>query len=511
MRIHRTVFPASALLILAFVVYGALYSEAAWQSAQLLQGFITGRLGWIYTISMTLLLGMAIYLIFSAYGDIRLGKPGEEPKYSYFTWFAMVFSAGIDIGLYYFGVAEPLNHYMTPPRATPETVEAARQSIALTIFHWGFNGWALYAIVGLSLAFFGYRKGLPLTFRSTLYPILGERIHGPIGDAVEILAVFATMFGVATGLGLGVLHVNAGLVYLGVLPEVSLSAQLTIIAIITVVATISVVSGLDRGIRRLSELNFGLGIVMLVFLFVAGPTTFLIEGYLDSMGYYLQNVVSMTLATDAHDLSSTWYQDWTLFYWGWWMIWSPFVGVFLAQISRGRTIREFVIGVLLVPTFFISIWMGIFGNNALYIERVQGGLSGVLDQEHGTFMAFYEMLGQLPMADLTISLAMISGAIYFITSSDSASLIIDILTSQDDVDPPVGQRIFWAVLEGAVAGTLLVAGGRNALKALQYAAVAVGLPFAIVVVTIAISLFKALRNEVQNPSSRRESDGSMDS
>jgi choline/glycine/proline betaine transport protein len=506
MRIHRTVFPVSALLILAFVVYGALYSEAAWQSAQLLQGFITGQLGWIYTVSMTVILGMAVFLIFSEYGDLRLGKPGEEPKYAYFTWFAMVFSAGIDIGLYYFGVAEPLLHYMSPPRASPETVEAARQSLALTIFHWGLNGWALYAIVGVSLAFFGYRKGLPLTFRSTLYPILGDRIDGPIGDTVEILAVFATMFGVATGLGLGVLHVNAGLVYLGWLPEVSLSAQLVIIALITVVATISVVTGLDRGIRRLSELNFGLGIVMLVFLFIAGPTTFLIEGYLDSMGYYLQNIVSMTTATDAYDLDSTWYEDWTLFYWGWWMIWSPFVGVFLAQISRGRTIREFVIGVLLVPTFFISIWMGIFGNNALYIERGQGGLSQALDQEHGMFMAFYEMLGQLPMADLTISLAMISGGIYFVTSSDSASLIIDILTSEDDVDPPVGQRIFWAVLEGAVAATLLIAGGRNALKALQYAAVAVGLPFAIVVLTIAFSLFKALRKEVREAPDRGEPD-----
>ena len=513
MKINRTVFFTSAGIILLFVSFGALFTETAgaWTSAT--QNFIATQLGWFYSLCMTFFLGFVVWILFSKYGHIRLGQPDETPKYNYLTWFSMLFSAGIGIGLLFFGVAEPLYHFTHPPHATGEvagSVAAAEKAIAVTFFHWGLHGWSLYVIVGLSLAYFGYRRDLPLTFRSTLYPILGEKIYGLPGDVIEILAVFGTLFGVATSLGLGVIHVNTGLSMFGWL-EYSTTNQILLIAGITVVATISVVSGLDRGIRRLSEINFSLGVVLLAFVFFLGPGLFLIRAYIQDLGYYIQHLPELSLMTgayaaDADGLTANinWQKAWTVFYWGWWISWSPFVGMFIARISRGRTIREFVLGVLLVPCTFITFWMSTFGNTAIYMQKYDTGVGQGVDlmaritSADGTFQffkAFYVTLEALPWASLTMTVATVSGIIYFVTSSDSASLIIDILTSDNDPAPPVGQRIFWAVTEGAVAAVLMATGGKDALQALQTASITAALPFSLVILAICYCLVKGLRAE----------------
>ncbi len=500
MKIDTNVFVTSATVILLFVGFGAFY-EPTWGAMEAVQTGIVTYFGWFYTLVMAGLLGFVLWLLVSDYGDITLGPDDGEPKYPYASWFSMLFSAGIGIGLLFFGVAEPLDHYQNPPDGASysvpgETVEAARQAVALTFFHWGLHGWALYVVVGLSLAFFGHRRGLPLTFRSTLYPILGDDIHGPIGDVMEILAVFGTLFGVATSLGLGVLHVNAGLDHIGWLQQ-STSNQLLLIGGITLAATISVVSGLDRGIRRLSELNFALGIGLLAFVFLAGPTLFLIRALIESFGYYTQHLVSLTFTTGAFAEDMAWQKTWTLFYWGWWIAWCPFVGMFIAQISRGRTIREFILGVLFVPSLFIFLWMGIFGNTGIYFQHF--GDATLL--EHPFFVVFYETLGQLPWTTATTTIATISGVIYFVTSSDSASLIIDLLTSKAAADPPVWQRVFWAVTEGAVAGTLLYVGGKEALQALRAASLTAALPFSVALLAISYCLVVGLRREKREESS----------
>jgi choline/glycine/proline betaine transport protein len=490
MKVNKYVFWPSAILITLLVAAGAIFTDVSAEWIGSLQNFIVSRMGWFYSLVISFFLGFVIWLLFSDYGDIVLGEPDEEPEYPFLSWFAMLFSAGIGIGLFFFGVAEPMLHFIAPREANPETVAAAKEALTLTYFHWGLHGWALYVVVGLGLAFFSYRHDLPLTFRSTLYPLIGERIYGRIGDLTEVLAVFATMFGVATSLGLGVMHVNAGLHYLGWI-EISLTNQIILIAVITLAATVSVVSGLDRGIRRLSEINFGLGVILLVFVLVAGPTLFLVESFVESLGHYGSNLLELSFRTDAYQPDSDWQKNWTLFYWGWWIAWSPFVGMFIARISRGRTVRQFVVGVLFGPCLFIFVWMTIFGNSALSIELF--GAGGMVEAvQKNEFVAFYVLLDRLPWSTVTIFVATLSGAIYFVTSSDSASLIIDILTSSD-INPPVGQRIFWALIEGAVAGVLLMAGGKQALQALQAASLIAALPFALVLLCIAYSLVVGLR------------------
>ncbi|MFB6264123.1 MAG: BCCT family transporter [Bradymonadaceae bacterium] len=521
MKVNKVVFFASAAVILLFVLFGAVFTETAHALTTTTQTVIATYLGWFYELAMAFFLGFVIWLLFSRHADIRLGAPGETPKYNYVTWISMLFSAGIGIGLLFFGVAEPLYHFTHPPHQhgfQPGSVHAAQHAIAVTFFHWGLHGWSLYVIVGLSLAYFGYRRDLPLTFRSTLYPVLEERIHDWPGDLIEVLAVFGTMFGVATSLGLGVIHVNTGLEMFGWL-ESSARNQILLIAVITLGATISVVSGLDRGIRRLSELNFALGIVLLAIVFALGPGLFLIRAYVQQIGYYLQHLVQLSLTTgayapDAAGLSSNidWQKAWTVFYWGWWISWCPFVGMFIARISRGRTIREFIVGVLLVPCAFITFWMSTFGNTALYLQKYDAGVAADVDlvaritDAEGTFQffrAFYVMLESLPWSTLTMGIATVSGVIYFITSSDSASLIIDILTSDNDPDPPVAQRIFWALTEGAVAAVLIATGGKKALTALQTGSIAAAVPFSLVALAICYCLVVGLRRDEPSAEGRR--------
>ncbi len=453
------------------------------------QAFIVEDFGWFYIASVAGFLMFVIFLMVSRHGDVKLGPDESEPEYSYLSWFAMLFSAGMGIGLIFFGVAEPIQHYSNPPIGEGGTVESAKQALVLTFFHWGLHAWAIYIVVGLALAYFSFRRGLPLTIRSAIYPLIGNRIYGPIGHAIDIFAVLGTMFGVATSLGLGVLQVNAGFSYLFGLP-VSTTVQLLLIAVITGLATMSVVLGLDKGVKRLSELNIVLAVLLLGFVLVAGSTVFLLQAFVQNIGAYLGAVVQRTFRMYAYE-PNPWLGDWTLFYWGWWIAWSPFVGMFIARISRGRTIREFTTGVLLVPVLFTFLWMTVFGNTAISLDM--SGLAPIARTVNDNLpVALFATLAQLPLSTITSFLATLLVITFFVTSADSGALVIDMITSGAAENPPVWQRIFWAVCAGGIAAVLLVAGG---LQALQTAAIASALPFAVVMIFICYGLYRALQME----------------
>lgn len=486
--VNPYIFFISIGVILVFLFFGVFFTEGTDRVFNIVQGFIIDKLGWFYILSVAIFLIFVVFLFFSKFGKIKLGPDDSEPDYSYASWFTMLFSAGMGIGLVFFSVAEPMFHYLAPPTMEGESLEAAREAMRITFFHWGFHPWAIYIIVGMSLAYFSFRKGLPLSIRSAFYPLLGNRIHGWMGNTIDILAIFGTMFGVATSLGLGVMQVNAGLEYLfGV--NISTNVQIGLIAGITAVATISVVLGLDKGIRVLSNFNMTVAVGLVLFVFIAGPTIYLLNATVENTGYYLQNLIQSTFWLGTFDEgASGWLGGWTLFYWGWWIAWSPFVGMFIARISRGRTIKEFIAGVLLVPTAFTFIWLTVFGNTALGMEMFgEGGISGL-----GTEQMLFAMLDGLPLAQISSVAATLVIITFFVTSSDSGSLVIDMLASGGNPDPPVGQRVFWAVSEGAVAAVLLLAGG---LGALQTAAITTGLPFTVILLLMCISLYKGLRTE----------------
>ncbi|MEG8047087.1 BCCT family transporter [Sphingomonas aerolata] len=490
-EINPPVFFVSAGLILAFALFGALAPETANRVFTTVQALIVADFGWFYIAAVAGFLIFAIFLMFSRYGDVKLGPDDSEPDYSYLSWFAMLFSAGMGIGLIFFGVAEPIQHYASPPVGEGKTIAAAREAMVLTFFHWGLHAWAIYIVVGLALAYFAFRRGLPLTIRSALYPLIGKRIYGPIGHAVDIFAVLGTMFGVATSLGLGVLQVNAGFNYLFGLPT-SIPVQLVLIAAITGMATLSVVAGLDKGVKRLSELNIILAGLLLAFVLVTGSTVFLLQAFVQNIGTYLGEVVPRTFRLYAYE-PNPWLGNWTLFYWGWWIAWSPFVGMFIARISRGRTIREFIGGVLLVPTLFTFLWMTVFGNTAIALDMA--GTAAIADTVANNLpVALFETLEQLPLATIVSGIATLLIITFFVTSADSGALVIDMITSGAAENPPVWQRVFWAVSAGAVGAVLLVAGG---LQALQTAAIASALPFAVVMVFICYGLLRALQTEGQ--------------
>jgi choline/glycine/proline betaine transport protein len=488
--LNPPVFFGAAILIFAVVILGAVFpaqTEAVFGAAH---AWIIETFGWFYMFSVAVFVVFAIAIALSSYGTIRLGPDDSKPDFSYGSWMAMLFSAGMGIGLMYFGVAEPVMHWTTPPIGEGGTTEAAREALKISFFHWGIHAWAVYAVIGLALAYFGFRHDLPLTIRSSLYPLIGERIHGPIGHAVDLFAVLGTMFGVATSLGFGVTQVNAGLAYLFGIEE-SIAVQLILIAAITAVATLSVVSGLDAGIRRISELNLCLALLLVVFVLIAGPTLFLFQALVQNIGAYLSEIVNKTFNLYAYEPTG-WIGGWTIFYWAWWISWSPFVGMFIARISRGRTIREFVTGVLLIPVGFTFLWMTAFGNTAIRLDM--GAASGAIAAAVGenTSTAIFKFFEYLPFSTLFSLVATLLVITFFVTSSDSGSLVIDIITSGGNEDPPVWQRVFWALTEGAVAAVLLLAGG---LSALQTASITAALPFTFIMLLVCYGLLKALRLE----------------
>lgn len=485
LEVNPSVFFVSIAVILAFLLIGAIFPSATGEFFDDLQNFIVINFGWFYILAVAVFLVFALAMAVSKYGKIKLGPDDSEPEYSYGSWFAMLFSAGMGIGLIFFSVAEPVFHYIDPPRSGAETQEAFDDAMLFTFFHWGIHAWAIYITVGLSLAYFHFRRGLPLSIRSAFYPVLGNRIYGGYGNTIDILAVFGTMFGVATSLGLGVQQVGAGMSYVfGI--ENTTTLWVILIAVITGFATISVYLGLDKGIRRLSNFNMTLAFLLIVFVFIFGPTLYLLNSLMVNTGTYIQNIVETTFWMDTEDTG--WQGGWTLFYWGWWIAWSPFVGMFIARVSKGRTLREFIIGVMFVPTALTFIWLTFFGNTGLMFE-MEGiaDISGV-----ATDAMTFAMLEQMPVALLSSIAATVLIITFFVTSSDSGSLVIDMLASGGNPNPPRGQRVFWAISEGAVAAVLLIAGG---LGALQTASITTGLPFAVVLLLMAYSLVKGLRKE----------------
>ncbi len=478
-----TVFLGSAFTVVAFVLFGALYEEGAVRLFTAVQDFIVGRLGWFYILTATVLLLVVLWLMLGPLGRIRLGGPDARPEFGYAGWFAMLFSAGMGTGLVFWSVAEPVTHYLDPP-ALPGVVSSPADAMRVTFFHWGLHPWAVYAVFGLAIAYYHFRHDLPLAPRSLLYPLLGERIHGGAGHAVDILATVGTLFGVATSLGFGAMQINAGLAQVGSVPQ-SVGVQVVIIALITLVATISVVIGLHGGIQRLSKLNMVLAAGLLLFVLAVGPTVYQLEVLTTSVGGYLQHLVGDSLWVDID--GGGWQADWTLFYWSWWISWSPFVGVFVARISYGRTVREFAVSVLFVPTAATFLWLAVFGAAALDLAASDAAFAERIKSDPP--MALHAMLAALPGGSVTGVVATLLVVVFFITSSDSGSLVDDMVTSGGHPNPPRAQRVFWAFSEGAVAGTLLLAGG---LQALRTASLTSGLAMAALLLVASYGLLRSL-------------------
>lgn len=488
--LNKKVFFPSSVVIVVLLVFAFWVPETADTLFQHVQQSIVENGSWFYVLSVAIILLLVIYLAVSRSGDIRLGPDHASPDYSLPTWLSMLFAAGMGIGLMFFGVAEPLMHYLSPPTAEPGSVEAVREAMKITFFHWGIHAWAIYAVVALILAYFSFRHNLPLTLRSALYPMIGDRIYGWAGHTVDIFAVISTIFGVATSLGLGASQINAGLAYVFDI-EVNNTNQIILMVGIISLAVVSVVSGLDKGIRRLSEINMILAIALLVFILVLGPTVFLLKAYLQNTGAYLSDIVRNTFNLFAYE-KSDWIGGWTIFYWGWWLAWAPFVGLFIARISRGRTIREFVVGVLLIPTAFTLLWMTVFGNSAieLVFEQQQLALGEMVNEN--TSVALFVFLEHFPLTQVLTIIAILMVVIFFVTSCDSGAMVVDMLCSFGSNNTPVWQRIYWAVGVGVVASVLLAAGG---LGALQTMTIASALPFAIILLLALVGLVKALRIE----------------
>jgi choline/glycine/proline betaine transport protein len=496
--VHKPVFWPSVLLILAMIVTTLVMGGQAQTMFEAVQSYISNSMGWLFILSVNAFLIFSLALAFSRFGSIRLGGADAKPEFSTMAWFAMLFSAGMGIGIMFWSVAEPVYHFLSPPMAKGETVEAARQAMSLTYLHWGFHAWGIYAIVALSLAFFAFNRGLPLSFRSVFYPVLGDRIEGWIGDIIDILAVLATLFGLATSLGLGVKQVSAGLNHLFAFPD-TVWLQVGLIIGITMVATLSVILGIDKGVRVLSEANIRIAVLFLVFMMMVGPTIYIMDSFVQNLGHYANNVLTYSFWTETYE-GSTWQNSWTVFYWAWWISWSPYVGMFIARISRGRTVKEFVLGVLIAPSIVTFLWLSAFGGTAIDLEMQGIGNIGTAVQEN-VATALFVLLEQFPLGFFTSIVAIILVMSFFVTSSDSGSLVIDSLTSGGKLNAPVGQRVFWAQTEGAVAAVLLIGGGLNAL---QTAAITTGLPFLFILLLMCYSLYKGLSKEHQRKKDHKE-------
>ncbi|MGM0619743.1 MAG: BCCT family transporter [Bacteroidota bacterium] len=487
--VDAPVFWPSAIIIVAFIAITLIVGEPMDKVFYSIQSNISNFGGWFFILSVNIFLFFVIYIAFSKYGHIRLGGPKAKPEFSTAAWFAMLFSAGMGIGILFWSVGEPINHFINPPNAEPRTIEAARGSMEITFLHWGLHPWGIYALVGMALAFFTFNKKLPLTISSVFYPLLGEKVHGPWGKVINVLAVVATLFGLATSLGLGIQQVSAGLAHLFNLPD-NTTSQVILITLVTFAATGSVVAGLSGGVKRLSKLNMYVGAIFLLFMLIVGPSLFIFDSFIQNLGSYVQNFFQLSSWTETYK-QSDWQSDWTVFYWAWWISWSPFVGMFIARISRGRTLKEFVLGVLIVPTLLTFLWLSAFGGSALFIElNSMADIATAVTDNVAT--SLYVLLEQFPISTVTSTVGVILVISFFVTSSDSGSLVIDSLTAGGKLDAPVPQRVFWALTEGAVAAVLLVGGG---LGALQTAAISTALPFTIILLILMYSLLKGLKKE----------------
>ncbi|QTD55746.1 BCCT family transporter [Parasphingorhabdus cellanae] len=494
LEMHNPVFFISAALTIAFVLLTLIFPEKANTGLEATKAWTLEHFDWFFVIASNFVLLFCVAVAISPLGKIRLGGPDAKAEFGTASWIAMLFSAGIGIGMVFYGSAEPVAYYTdwggTPLNVESRTPEAMRLALGATVFHWGLTPWAIYAVIGLALAFFAFNKGLPLTIRSAFYPLLGERIWGWPGHLIDILAVIATLFGLATSLGLGAQQAATGISFLfGI--EASLTSQLLLIAVITILAIISVIRGMDGGIKLLSNINMVLAAALLAFVFTAGPTLKIFSGFGTAIASYAEYAIPLSDWTARED--KAWYHGWTIFYWAWWVSWSPFVGMFIARISRGRTIRQFLTIVLVVPVIVAIIWFTTFGVAA--IEQIKNGIGQLPAGISEAPLVLFQMLENMPMPYIASSLAIILLIVFFVTSSDSGSLVIDAITAGGRTDAPVAQRIFWATLQGMVAAALLVGGGASALGAMQAGTIASGLPFTLVLLVCCYSLFKGLMSE----------------
>jgi len=501
--IHNRVFLISGLTIIAFVILTLAFSSQAGPAFSALRNSLTSNLDWFFISAANIFVLLCLVLIISPLGKVRLGGTEATPDFSYLGWFSMLFAAGMGIGLMFYGVSEPLTHFGTAfagveyengvrvdwaplAGAAGDSAAATELAMAATIFHWALHPWAIYAILALGLALFSFNKGLPLTIRSVFYPILGERVWGWPGHIIDILAIFATLFGLATSLGIGASQASAGLNYLFGLPGGTTTEVLLVIAI-TGIALISVVAGLEAGVKRLSEINMILAALLLLFVIIVGPTLAIFTGFAQNLASYLQHLPALSNPIGREDANYS--QGWTTFYWAWWISWSPFVGMFIARVSRGRTVREFLISVLLIPSLACVFWMTVFGNTAIN-QVVQEGYQAATSADLP--LQLFAMLDGLPLAQLSSFIAIVLVIVFFITSSDSGSLVIDTIAAGGKVNAPTVQRVFWCTFEGLVAIALLIGGGLTALQAM---AVSTGLPFTLVLLAACVAIVKGLMSE----------------
>ena len=494
MDMHNPVFFISAVLILAFVIGTLIFPAEAKTALDGAKGWTIDNFDWLFMVGANIFVLFCIALIFLPVGKIRLGGDDARPDFSTLSWFAMLFAAGMGIGLMFWSVAEPVGYYTdwfgTPLNVAPNTPEAKDLALGAVMYHWGLHPWAIYGVVALSLAFFAYNKGMPLTIRSAFYPILGERCWGWAGHIIDVLAVLATIFGLATSLGLGAKQAAGGMHFLFDTPN-AINVQIAIIVGVTAAAVISVMRGLDGGVKLLSNINMGLAALLLLFVMIAGPTVLIFTTMGQTAVDYAVNIIPLSNWIGREDQGFL--HDWTVFYWAWWISWSPFVGMFIARVSRGRTVREFLTAVLLVPTLVTVVWMATFGGSGLH--QTINGIGELANGVGDSSLSLFQMLAELPLTAITSFLAIVLVLVFFITSSDSGSLVIDSITAGGKLDAPVPQRVFWAIMEGLIAGALLYGGGEQALDALQAGAITTGLPFTVVLLVMCLSLYKGLSAE----------------
>ncbi len=486
-------FFGSAIVAIGLIIFSSILPDRAAAMFQIANDWIILDAGWFYMLAVGVFVIFLFGVAISPLGKVKLGPDDSEPDYKFSTWVAMLFSAGMGIGIVFYGVAEPITHFSTPPDALPGTPQAARDAMEVTFFHWGVHAWAIYGVMGLALAYFGYRRGEPLAIRSAFLPLFGDRVRGPLGDFIDIFAVVGTLAGLATSLGLGVSQLNASLTYLMGIDQ-TLNTQMVLIAIVTVLATITVATGLDNGIRWMSEAIIAISGILMLLILALGPTQFLLQAVVENIGLYLNAFISRTFHIYAYE-PTDWVGTWTLFYWGWWISWAPFVGLFVARVSRGRTIREFLIGVLLAPAGFSFVWFTIFGDAAIWLDInvADGAISHTVAQNMP--IALFSLFEYLPLSNLLAWITGLLVAIYFVTASDAGALVIAMITSRDQGEhgePALWLRVFWALTCGGVAAVLLLAGG---LAAVQMAAVIAALPLSVIMLVMCYGIWTSLRRE----------------
>ena len=490
------VFWISLVIASVFVIWGVVAPVQLGEMMSVTKAFFLETFGWFYQLSATFFLLFALFLIFSKYGKIKLGKEEDKPQFNRPTWFAMLFSAGMGIGLVFYGVSEPISHFAVPPLGEAGTSEAAKTALRYTYLHWGFHAWAIYSVIALVLAYYKFRKDQPGLMSFTLIPLLGDRAKGSLGTVVDVVAVFATIFGVAASLGLGAAQINGGLNYVAGVPN-NFTVQLIIIAIVTVLFILSASTGLQKGIKYLSNANLVLAVVLLFTFLILGPTGFVLDLFVTTLGSYIQNLPSMGLRLAPFNQErATWIQDWTIFYWAWWIAWAPFVGTFIARVSKGRTVREFMIAVLVIPTLVCAFWFGVFGGTAIYFDFFEGANIAGQNLETALF-AVYDLL---PLSGVLVVVTLILISTFFITSADSATFVLGMQTTRGDMDPPNYVKIIWGLFLSASAIVLMLSGG---LDAMQTAIIVSAFPLTFVLIGMAFSVLKDFQKEVPAKSAEK--------